>query len=196
MHLPHRLFLLLTGLIWGIAACTAPAEPATRIVEVTRVVSVTPIVEASPAVPSTPVPGLLITPTPAPLPGQTFISSSPDTLVYLAAAEPLTLDPVLAADPAGMTLLQNVSEPLLMANPNDPAEFLPLLATSWDIAEDGLTYVLRLRPGVTFSDGTPLAASDVAYSLQRALLQSDPAGWQGQLIPPVGLQRQRRHRRD
>ena len=28
MHLPHRLFLLLTGLIWGIAACTAPAEPA------------------------------------------------------------------------------------------------------------------------------------------------------------------------
>ena len=145
MHLPHRLFLLLTGLIWGIAACTAPAEPATRIVEVTRVVSVTPIVEASPAVPSTPVPGLLITPTPAPLPGQTFISSSPDTLVYLAAAEPLTLDPVLAADPAGMTLLQNVSEPLLMANPNDPAEFLPLLATSWDIAEDGLTYVLRLR---------------------------------------------------
>ena len=185
MHLPHRLFLLLTGLIWGIAACTAPAEPATRIVEVTRVVSVTPIVEASPAVPSTPVPGLLITPTPAPLPGQTFISSSPDTLVYLAAAEPLTLDPVLAADPAGMTLLQNVSEPLLMANPNDPAEFLPLLATSWDIAEDGLTYVLRLRPGVTFSDGTPLAASDVAYSLQRALLQSDPAGWQGQLIPPL-----------
>ncbi len=43
----------------------------------------------------------------------------------------------------------------------------PSLAVSWKLL-DPLTWEIRLRPGVTFHDGTPFTADDVAFSLQRA----------------------------
>jgi oligopeptide transport system substrate-binding protein len=50
------------------------------------------------------------------------------------------------------------------------------LAASHTVSSDGLTYTFTLRPNLKFSDGTPLTASDVAYSINRTLLpatQSD-----------------------
>jgi peptide/nickel transport system substrate-binding protein len=38
----------------------------------------------------------------------------------------------------------------------------PWLATSWTISSDGLIYTFHLKPGVTFTDGTPLNAQAVA----------------------------------
>jgi peptide/nickel transport system substrate-binding protein len=49
-------------------------------------------------------------------------------------------------------------------NPNYEPE--PDLAVSWT-AIDPLTWEFKLRPGVTFSDGTPLTADDVVFSFQR-----------------------------
>ena len=45
----------------------------------------------------------------------------------------------------------------------DPAtgEIKPWLATSWSTSPDGRSYTFTLRPGVTFSDGTPLDAAAV-----------------------------------
>jgi len=42
----------------------------------------------------------------------------------------------------------------------------PWLAESWTEADDGLTYTLRLRPGVTFSDGVPFTSADALFSFQ------------------------------
>ena len=42
----------------------------------------------------------------------------------------------------------------------------PWLAESWTEAPDGLTYTLKLRPGVTFSDGVPFTSADVVFSFQ------------------------------
>lgn len=47
-------------------------------------------------------------------------------------------------------------------------ELEPALATSWTASSDGLTFTLRLREGVTFSDGTPFTSADVVFSF-RAL---------------------------
>lgn len=44
----------------------------------------------------------------------------------------------------------------------------PQLAKEWSISEDGLTYDLILRPNVTWHDGTPFTARDVAFSLTAA----------------------------
>ena len=44
----------------------------------------------------------------------------------------------------------------------------PALAESWTISDDGLVYTFKLRPGVTFHDGTTLTAEDVKFSLDRA----------------------------
>ncbi|MBV8961875.1 MAG: ABC transporter substrate-binding protein [Hyphomicrobiales bacterium] len=46
-------------------------------------------------------------------------------------------------------------------------QVVPGLAESWSISPDGLIYTFKLRPGVTFHDGTPLAADDVVSSLRR-----------------------------
>src|SRR5207244_4752641 len=42
-------------------------------------------------------------------------------------------------------------------------------------AQDPLRVKLAIRPGLRFSDGTPLGAADVAASLNRA--RQSPAGW-------------------
>lgn len=44
---------------------------------------------------------------------------------------------------------------------------VPRLATSWR-ATDPLTWEITLRDGVTFQDGTPFTAEDVAFSIRRA----------------------------
>src|SRR4051794_18579792 len=43
----------------------------------------------------------------------------------------------------------------------------PALAESWDTSADGLTWTYHLRPGLTWSDGEPLTARDVAYTFNR-----------------------------
>lgn len=40
----------------------------------------------------------------------------------------------------------------------------PWLATAWEISPDGLRYTFTLKPGVKFTDGTPLDAAAVAYN--------------------------------
>ncbi|MGH3638845.1 MAG: ABC transporter substrate-binding protein [Mycobacterium sp.] len=47
---------------------------------------------------------------------------------------------------------------------NDGKVF-PWLAESWDVSPDGAEYVLHLRPGVTFSDGTPFDAETAVANL-------------------------------
>jgi len=49
------------------------------------------------------------------------------------------------------------------------SEVEPSAAESWTVSEDGLVWTFRIRPGITFSDGTPLDAEAVRFSLQRTL---------------------------
>src|SRR5262249_18320195 len=44
----------------------------------------------------------------------------------------------------------------------------PWLAESWTRSDDGLRYVIKLRPNVHFSDGARLTADDVVFSLAAA----------------------------
>lgn len=42
---------------------------------------------------------------------------------------------------------------------------VPGLAESWTVSPDGKVYTIKLRPNLTFSDGSPLTAEDVAFTL-------------------------------
>jgi len=58
------------------------------------------------------------------------------------------------------------------AHENEQAgtKLIPALATADPvISPDGLTYSMTLRPNLKYSDGTPVKASDFAYTIQRAL---------------------------
>jgi peptide/nickel transport system substrate-binding protein len=50
----------------------------------------------------------------------------------------------------------------------DPAKLNPALADSWKLSGDKLSYTFHLRPGVKFSNGQPLKASDVKFTLENA----------------------------
>jgi peptide/nickel transport system substrate-binding protein len=45
------------------------------------------------------------------------------------------------------------------------SKFEPGLAESWEVSDDGLVWTFKIREGVTFHDGTPCTAEDVAWSL-------------------------------
>ncbi len=45
----------------------------------------------------------------------------------------------------------------------------PDLATRWSLSEDGTLWSIEIRAGITFSDGAPLKASDVAFTFRQAL---------------------------
>lgn len=48
---------------------------------------------------------------------------------------------------------------------NSHGESVPGLAQSWTVSPDGKTYTIKLHPNLTFSDGSPLTAEDVAFTL-------------------------------
>ena len=50
----------------------------------------------------------------------------------------------------------------------------PGLAERWDVSPDGLTYTFHLRQGVTFCDGRPFTAEDMAFSLNRWIGRTTP----------------------
>ena len=53
-------------------------------------------------------------------------------------------------------------------------ETIPGLAESWTASDDGLTYTYTLREGLTWSDGAPLTAEDVAWNINTAREQRWP----------------------
>lgn len=80
--------------------------------------------------------------------------------------EPPTLD--LTASPAAaipQVLLYNVYETLVRLQPD--GSITPLLAESYDISDDGLSYTFNLRSGVTWHNGDDFTADDVVFSINN-----------------------------
>jgi peptide/nickel transport system substrate-binding protein len=100
-----------------------------------------------------------------------------DTLVIAAAFDDIiSLDPAEAFEISAGELMGNAYDRLVRFDVNDPSKLIGDLAKSWTISADGKTYRFELKPGLKFASGNPLAAEDVAWSLQRAvLLDKNPA---------------------
>ncbi len=88
-------------------------------------------------------------------------------LSYGRYADSRLLDPVLNDGNTDIWILSSLYDTLLLPS-EDGGGVRPGLATAWRVAPDGLSVVLSLRRGIRFSDGTPIAASDVKWSLDRA----------------------------
>ncbi len=86
------------------------------------------------------------------------------TLRYAGAAPPLTFDPHGTNDFATVAVLRQVYDSLLSLD--DQMQPVPGLALSWERQGD-TGWRFHLRHGVTFQDGTPMQAADVAFSILR-----------------------------
>ncbi|MEA3041055.1 MAG: peptide/nickel transport system substrate-binding protein, partial [Sphingomonadales bacterium] len=88
-------------------------------------------------------------------------------LNYGRYADSLFLDPVLNDANVDIWILSNIYDTLLL--PTDDGKGVePGLASEWKVADDGTSVTLTLREGIKFSDGTPITAEDVQWSLKRA----------------------------
>lgn len=76
-----------------------------------------------------------------------------------------TLDPARAGNEAEYAYLQAVYNSLTFINWEMQPE--PELAESWETSEDGLSVTFKLKPGITFHDGSDLDAADVVYTIKR-----------------------------
>jgi len=65
----------------------------------------------------------------------------------------------------------------LFANGADGKSVVPLLATSYTLSADQLTWTFQLRQGIRFSDGKPMTSADVVFSLQQEANQTNDTGW-------------------
>ncbi|MEZ4677936.1 MAG: peptide ABC transporter substrate-binding protein [Caldilineaceae bacterium] len=90
------------------------------------------------------------------------------TLRLSTTSEPTTLDPNLAEDYYSITPIEQMFLGLTNIN-NETEEVEPELAESWEISEDGLTWTFNLRDDAVWSDGKPVTAQDVEYSVKRAI---------------------------
>ena len=152
---------------------------------------------------------------------------NPDTVIWVTHGSAETCDPHYSYDTASGEIIFNVYEALVRwpygivdANDRDlsysldPAKLQPMLATDWDVSDDGLTYTFTIREGVKFhyvgvkqEDGgikwvdydslSPeeeknivpgygeLTPEDVEYSFERGMLQDRDGGPIWMLLEPL-----------
>ncbi len=79
-----------------------------------------------------------------------------------------TLDPAIGYDWVNWSMIKSLYSRLMDYEPGTPNP-VPSLAESFEVAPDGLTYTFKLRKGVKFSNGRDVVASDVKYSIERAV---------------------------
>ena len=81
-----------------------------------------------------------------------------------------SLDPYQMVAAGTREVLFNVYEGLI--KPNADGEFIPAIAESWTVSDDGLTYTFPLREGVKFHNGNEVTTDDVLYSFETCAATS------------------------
>lgn len=99
------------------------------------------------------------------------VAQSPVRIVYGLTLSVSGIDPHINQSSELGIVLRQVYDTLVYREP-DTGAFVPGLATSWSVSEDGREYTFELRQDVIFHDGTPFNAAAVAANIDRIL---DPA---------------------
>ena len=100
------------------------------------------------------------------------IETNTNRITIGTTLKPRTIDPADAYEVISGNLLYNLGDRLYDYKLGT-TELVPQLATEMpEISEDGLTYTIPIRQGVTFHDGTTFKAESMAFSLKRFIKNS------------------------
>jgi peptide/nickel transport system substrate-binding protein len=89
-------------------------------------------------------------------------------LTYARQLEVITLNPREIKNGNGDIFADEMLYSGLVRNdPDGSAKVVPALAEKWDVSKDGLTYTFTLKPGIKYSDGSPITAADIAWNLEQ-----------------------------
>lgn len=112
-------------------------------------------------------------PDPDPDPDNDVVVVDQDIVIAIGA-EPENLDPLKMMSAPAATIAEHMIENLIYLAEDGTLQ--PALAESWEPSEDGLSWFLNLREGVSFHDGTPFNAEAVKYNLDRFMAKGDFEG--------------------
>ena len=100
---------------------------------------------------------------------------------------PLKLNPLTAVSDADRDLVALLYAGIV--RPDGKGGYIPELADSLTISDDGMSYTVHLRPDLSFHDGEPLSADDVIFTVQTvqnaAIASPLRANWEGVDIEKV-----------
>lgn len=173
--------------LWVVASMIATACATTTPTPAPQVIIQTQIVAGTPQ-------QIVVTATPAPpQPTQAveFKSKDPTTFVEATFGDAQTLDPALDYETSGAQIIENTYDTLIFFKREDLNSFIPQLALevpskeNGGITADDLTYTFNIRQGVKFHNGDEMTPGDVAYSLQRGVLQGGGSSPQWLMVGPL-----------
>ncbi len=94
------------------------------------------------------------------------------TLTFGRGTGVVNFDPANTIADSDVYTLDKIFEPLYITDPQ--GKLIPWLVLGHTVSSDAKTWTFTLRPGVKFSDGKPLTADDVVFSVMRCA--KDTAG--------------------
>ncbi|MDI6824333.1 MAG: glutathione ABC transporter substrate-binding protein [Bacillota bacterium] len=104
-------------------------------------------------------------------------------LVFGLGSEPARLDPQDATDNPSYMATEHIYEKLV--DFDEKMDIHPKLAESWEVKDEGLTWVFHLKKGVKFHDGTPFDAQAVKANFDRVLNPDNKLARHGLYAPYV-----------
>jgi peptide/nickel transport system substrate-binding protein len=126
-------------------------------------------------------------------PGGNQAAERAATLVIARPADSVSLDPALASDLESAEVNLLLYDTLVRHRP-ESGELEPWLARAWEVDDAGTAWTFHLRPGVRFSDGTPVDAEAVAWNFARQVDPHHPfhhghfVAWDGGTVQLVGVE--------
>ena len=96
--------------------------------------------------------------------------------------EPDSLDPAITPYAVSHTIMMNIFDTLVWRDTE--GNFVPGLAESWEINDEGTEFTFTLRDDVTFHDGTPFDAEAVKINLDRITDPATVSGFAATLLGP------------
>lgn len=87
---------------------------------------------------------------------------------FALASDPVCIDPHQVGSNDSIYVARQLVDSLTDQDP-DTGKIVPWLAESWEVSPDATQFTFKLRPGVTFSDGTPLNAASVKANLDSVV---------------------------
>jgi peptide/nickel transport system substrate-binding protein len=158
--------LLTRGLVLSVALVVAGCGNAAQAPTTSPAASATGASPSGPGAPATAVPASSAVATAA--------SSGGDAVLHVGwSGKPDSLNPAYAFQTESYTVFRLIYSTLTMQVAD--GTYVGSLARDWSVSSDGLTWTYHLRDGVTWSNGQPFTADQLAADIN--MIMKDPEGW-------------------